>query len=265
MNDEFMYRLQKAPRAGFADALYERISRKPESRLAGKLTFRSVVMGFALMLFVAACAYVVAERGPRKVAGMWVYVEKKQLVTHRRIPVTRDGMETQPQDMGCVPVEEARETLRFDLRVPTWAPDGFTFDGLVCGVDWMGQWASLYWRDWINEEEWRTIQLTISSLGSYNWHTQKHEFSPGIVGPVAPGSYKEVDVNGQPAVLVRGDWDVSRRDFETTDQTIEIESNWDSKLAIQLHWVVDGEVQYQLYTFGNISPEDLIRMAESAR
>lgn len=83
-----------------------------------------------------------------------------------------------------------------------------------------------------------------------------------IVWPVAPGSYKEVQVHGEPAILVRGDWETPW----VTEFMLEgeYEFKWDKKRALQLYWV-DGEVMYRLYTREDVSPEDLIRMAESAR
>jgi hypothetical protein len=83
--------------------------------------------------------------------------------------------------------------------------------------------------------------------------------------PVAPGSYEEVQVHGQPAVLVRGDWNWEDAPWATGETSVEeYEYKWDEKRAVQLYWV-DGEVFYHLYTRANVSPEDLIKMAESAR
>jgi len=264
MNDEFMIQLVKVPRAEFANALYERISRQPESRFANKLTFRNVVIGFALMFVVAACVYAVVERGWRKVGDFWVDVETTHKVQlSQPVPVTSEELETQHQNMGCVPLEEARATLSFDLRVPDWAPEGYTFDDVVCGVDWMGKFANLYWKN--TNAQFVFIQFMAFDQRQYYWDTQDYKISEPIIGPVAPGSYEEVLVNGQPAVLVRGDWDYLEKDFEPSDQAIQtLDSKWNSKLGIQLYWM-DGEVMYDLYAPADVSAEDLIRMAESAQ
>lgn len=80
MNDEFLLRYRRTPRAEFADALYERISSQPQPRFAipvlNRLTFRNVGAMFALMLFVAACVYAVTEKGWNKVGDIWVDVQK---------------------------------------------------------------------------------------------------------------------------------------------------------------------------------------------
>jgi hypothetical protein len=85
-------------------------------------------------------------------------------------------------------------------------------------------------------------------------------------GPVSPGSYEVVQVHGQPAVLVRGDWNWEMAPWANGEMSSveEYEYKWDKKRALQLYWV-DGEVFYHLYTRADISPEDLIRMAESAK
>lgn len=84
-------------------------------------------------------------------------------------------------------------------------------------------------------------------------------------GSVPPGSYEEVHVHGQPAVLVRGDWNWEETPWASGETSVgEYEYKWDEKGVLQLFWV-DGEVFYYLYTRAKVSPEDLIRMAESAQ
>ena len=262
MNDEFLKQFYETPRAGFAKALYERISHDPPQRIAqpviNQLTFRNVVVAFSLLFFIAACVYAIAERGWRRVGNFWINVERTQKVSIPPMPDIEE-LEAEPQSYGCVPLDEAKEALPFDLHVPTWAPDGFIFDGRVCGVNWIGDSASLYWQ---SEQEQFSIQLLAAKLTSYNWHTQDYKTNDPIVGTVGPGSYKEVEVQGQPAILVRGEWDWMK--VIPTDQEIEFDSKWDSELAIRLYWL-DGDILYYLYTRADVSAEDLIKMAESAQ
>lgn len=267
MNDEFMYRLHKAPRAGFADALYERLSRQPESRFAGKLTFRNVVAGFALMLFVAACVYAVTEKRWNKVGDIWVQVEKTHKVLYVPLAEAFEGSEISPPVYECLTVEEARNILRFDMRVPSWVPAGFILRDEICGVDQISDSAFL---SWDGTDKFNGISLILANLRWYDPTLLVYRVGPASVwGPVAPGSYEEVRVNGHPAVLVRGDWDLNDVVSEIPpgrklDEDGYLEAKWDKKLGLQLHWM-DGEVMYHLYTRANVSPEDLIRMAESAR
>src|SRR5512146_3192736 len=137
MNDEFMHQLYGEPRAGFADALYGRISQQPPSRFASvlsqRLTLRNSAILFALLFLVAACVYAVTERGWHKVGGIWVDVERTYKPEMSSSYETSTEAPVQPQEPKCLTVEEARKVLSFDLHVPTWAPEDFTFDNKVCG------------------------------------------------------------------------------------------------------------------------------------
>ncbi|HLO15192.1 MAG TPA: hypothetical protein VK206_10210, partial [Anaerolineales bacterium] len=147
MNDEFMHQLYEEPRVGFADALYERISRQPQPRfpqtIATKLTFRNAAVAFMIMLLIAACVYAVTERGWHKVGGIWVDVERTYKPDIGSSSETSTEPSVQPQEPKCLTVEEAKKVLRFDLHVPAWAPEGFTLDDRICGVDELSDFASL--------------------------------------------------------------------------------------------------------------------------
>lgn len=263
MNDEFLLRFRRTPRAEFADALYDRISSQPQPRsgipMLNRLTFRNVGAMFALMLFVAACVYAVVDRGWRKVGDIWVQVERTHKVELFSPPETSVLPAAQPE---CLTLDEARKIVRFEMHVPTWAPEGFVFDDRICSVDQLSDFVGLSWK---GVDEQSSIFIMLQNLRWFDMASQQYRIGQAAIwGPVAPGSYDEVQIHGQPAVLVRGDWDYVKKDFGQSDHVQVIDSEWDSKIALQLHWV-DGEVMYHLYTRPDVSPEDLIRMAESAR
>ena len=152
----------------------------------------------------------------------------------------------------------------------TWAPEELHLDDRMCGIDLITNYASLYWA---GADQFSGINLWISNQRGFSGATLKYEiFEATIWDPVAPGSYKEVQVHGQPAVLVQGYGDTSPMSgivYELppgreVDENGLVETKWDKKRGVQLHWL-DGEVMYSLYGGTNISPEDLIKMAESAR
>jgi len=262
MNDEFITQMHEAPRAEFADALYERISQQPRfaQTLWQRLTLRNSVIMIALLFIVAACVYAVVERGWHKVGGIWVNVQKTHTIEFTLPPETFEESVAQPQDIECLTVEEARQVLRFDIHVPTWAPEGFTLDDRMCGVDQLSDFAYL---NWLRAGKSAGISITLSNLRGFNMATQEYQIWPAAVWqPIAPGSYKEVQIQGKPAVLVRGDWGGSWRTGPMTEGKHELK--WDKKQALQLFWV-DGEVLYSLYTQEDVSVENLIKMAESAR
>lgn len=267
MNDEFLLRFRRMPRPEFADALYKRISQKPQPRfiipLLQKLTFRNATAMVAFMLLVAACAsYIFYERPYRLVGGIWLTVQNEKTRTFFTEPAL-DGVYTGPMEFECPhTVEEAREILRFEFLVPTRAPEGFTFTDTVCGVRLTSEFINLSWK---GSDESLSIALMIRNL---KWRDHiinvDRIIQAALWGGVVTGSYKEVQVNGQPAVLIRGDWSQPEIVAELSDGRLEWESKWDKNLAIQLAWV-DGEILYHLRTSSDVSVEDLIKMAESAR
>jgi hypothetical protein len=266
MNDEFLTKIHRTPRAEFADALYERISEQPQARLAQtmakRLTFRNAAIVFMLLLFIAACVYVVSEKRWNKVGGIWVDVQKTIKLDFG--PTGETTVVEPSPDYECLTVEEAREILRFDFKVPAWAPGGFAFDNKICGIDTTSNYAGLYW---VGADQDSGIQITLQDLSWFNIASQKYEVgSPSTMVPVAPGSYKEVQVHGQPAVIVRGDWEWPWLTEHAAEQAVDgkLELKWDKQRALQLYWVA-GDVLYHLYTSADVSAEDLIRMAESAQ
>lgn len=265
MNDEFLTQLREAPRAEFAEALYERISRQSQPhfswKVVNKLTFRNAGATFILMLLVAACVYAVAEKGWNKVGDIWVDVhsDPKQSFVIQSNPVK--GI------IGNMEVEnltEAKSALKFAFGFPTWAPEGFVLDNQMYISPWNEKTFSAFWYEEDGEDP---IGISLN----YRWFEV-----PGVMnnpmyesvstGPVAPGSFEEVEVQGEPAVLVRGDWNwrvyqVVVVEGEPTARGFE----WDEQNGLSLYWT-DGDVAYLLWTYNPaVSAEDLIKMAESAK
>src|SRR5574341_42461 len=265
MNDEFMTQLRETPRAEFADALYERISQRPISRfpqiLVRKPNLRSSILIFALLFIIAACVYVVSEKRWNKVGGIWVDVQKTL-----KVEINPEEPLVMESQLECFSIDEAREILQFRFKVPAWAPDGFTFSDEICSSEDLSLSYSSPFMNWESADKNTAISITLHNLKVFNIATQKYEVesaSTAMYGmPVPPGSYEEVQVHGQPAVLVRGDWNWEEAPWATGETSVrEYEYKWDKKRALQLYWV-DGEVFYSLYTRAKVSPEDLIKMAE---
>lgn len=255
MNDEFLTQFFEAPRAEFADALYEHISQQPQTR-AIKLTFRNAAVAFIFMLLVAACVYyAVTEKRWNKVGDIWVQVQRTIKVDNPSLSGEPLAMEVQPK---CFSIDKAREILRFSFKVPVWSPDGFTFSDEICGYEDLSSSSHSAFLNWVGADKNTPMILHLRNLFEQE--------PPSLLTPIAPGSYKEVQVNRQPAVLVRGDWNWEDAPWAHGQMSSvkEYEYKWDKKRALQLYWL-DGEVMYQLYTRANVSPEELIKMAESAR
>jgi len=270
MNDEFLSQFLEEPRPEFASSLYERISGQPEPRrpfrLGQRLTLRNTAIVFTLLFLVAACVYVVTEKRWNKVGSIWVDVQrtiKVDVPSQSGEPLV---IESQPE---CFSVEEAREILRFRLKVPAWAPDGFTFSDEICSYEDLSLSFSSPYLIWKGADKNTPIILDVINLKQFNSATQKYEVGSASTlmygTSVPPGSYEEVQVHGQPAVLVRGDWNWEEAPWANGETYVgEYEYKWDKNRALQLYWV-DGGVFYRLYTRAKVSPEDLIKMAESAQ
>jgi hypothetical protein len=258
MNDEFMHRLYEEPRAEFAEAVYQRISQQPPLRFAPiigqKLTLRNSALMIVLLFVVVACVYAVTEKRWNKVGDIWVEVQRTN-----KVDLTYEEVQPIPGP-ECLSIEKARKILRFELRVPTWAPNGFTLDDRICGIDRISDFAGLYWK---GTDEYSGINIMSQNLRIFNISTQEYQIAPATVwGPVAPGSYEEVQVVGRPAVLVHGDWEEPWMTGPMMNRKYEFK--WDKKRGLQLHWV-DGDVMYHLFTHAQVSVADLIKMAESTR
>jgi hypothetical protein len=261
MNDEFLLRYRRTPRAEFADALYGRISSQPEPRFAipvlSNLTFRNVGAMLALMLFVAACAYVVAEKRWNKVGDIWVDVQKSP---KQSLGIQSSFWKGPAGEMEVANLEEARSVLGVEFGFPNWAPEGFVLDNKMNMSPWSQKTLSAFWNN-------RDGGDPIGIFLNYRWFDLGAGPNPIYESvstePVAPGSFEEVLVLGQPAVLVRGDWNWQMQPV-TADPT-EVVLSWDENRGLSLYWA-DDDVAYLLWTYNPaVSPEDLIRMAESAR
>src|ERR1044071_9577381 len=79
------------------------------------------------------------------------------------------------EEPQCVTVEEGREILRFNFKVPTWVPESLRLDGRICGINRMSDYASLYWA---GADSFSGINLWISNRRGYNMATQKYEVWP---------------------------------------------------------------------------------------
>jgi len=259
MNDEFMTQLREAPRAEFADALYERISRQPQpgfpQTIATEQTFRNAAVAFMLILLVAACVYAVIEKRWNKVGDIWVDVWTDDV--QRAGPEQSPGIQANPwkghapDDMEVANLTEAKSALDFEFGFPTWAPEGFVLADQMYISPWSERTLSACWK---GQNGGYPIGISLN----YRWYlvpgTNMSQLESVSTMPVAPGSFEEVQIWESPAVLIRGDFDWFMQPLE-----------WNEQNGLSLYWT-DGEVAYLLWTINpNVSAEDLIRMAESAR
>ena len=228
MNDDFLARFRKAPRPEFAAALYQRIN-KPMKTQSLPLNLRRPALVLAALCAVVALVLAVS---PAARAAMQTLIKEIGGVsfTESALSPGSDNATTAPSE--TMSLAEARATVPYTFGVPSWVPDGFElvevyvsqFPGGVTPV-------TIVWHRTTPE----LVGVIILFVGQdmADWR-------------VGPGSVEEVQINGQPAGLVRGAYNAD------TNQ-------WDADSGIALMWT-KGDVTYHL---SGVSVEDLIRVAES--
>lgn len=131
MSDEFLYRLREMPRPEFAEALKARVFReRPRSPSARRVRTGLVVLLAALI--IAACA-APQTRTPILKATETVITRGREVVT-RFILVSEGAPPRMVMTFPCgeggdvqvesLSVREARKQVPFQIRVPTWVPEG---------------------------------------------------------------------------------------------------------------------------------------------
>jgi hypothetical protein len=151
-----------------------------------------------------------------------------------RSPDTSDATIVEPELMS---LQAAWTAVPFDFGIPQQIPDG-----------------------WVMEEQVRVndlgggpyVQIEWTNPGHGNISLSAREDNGSASRLVGPDSFREVEISGQPAVLLKGAWDHDSREWMWLEVTTLI-------------WKVDG-VEYSLSASGHdLSGADLITMAESTR
>jgi hypothetical protein len=268
MNDDFLTRYYQEPSQEFTLELHNRLSRQKPSTLAGKSSFHNAILALAAIILVAAC--VSRATAPRwgKVGDIWVpvqtgFAQDSYLWFTFHPQVVRSIY--QIQEPAILPsAEEAWDCV---LEIPTWAPEKFTTDNkITLDIRFIGATPTDGKMDWVDPDSQKSITLILyplSAMVNWNGNIQKEKVVDPYTSPAVPGSYQEVKVNGQAAVLIQGDWIPANPD--TPINPFSVDAKWDKHAALSLYWTAN-EVEYMLYTTSSgITTQDLIKMAESAR
>jgi len=151
-----------------------------------------------------------------------------------RSPDTSDATIVEPELMS---LQASRNAVPFDFGIPQQVPDG-----------------------WVMEEQVRVndlgggpyVQIEWTNPGHGNISLSAREDDGSASRLVGPNSFREVEVGGQPAVLLKGAWDHDSQEWMWLEVTTLI-------------WKMDG-VEYSLSASGrDLSEADLITIAESTR
>lgn len=248
MNDDFIYRaLPKVPK-DFAQSLYARISantlamtrpgKYPIIKSHRLLQF-AIILGVLLLI-----AWSQIRLWIRYVPVGDLWVVEFSLTQPATGVQTMEPIPTPGQLPTAVIIEGMKSITVYKYRLeylsPDWIPDGFSATKIPGSgysyEDSIGMWS--------NDAQ-ETIRLFVVP-------------QTGGARPYAPpGMYKEVRVNGQPAILVFG------RLAPNSSENLQAQRKWDETLGLQLTWSLEDSIYTLDALASKVAEHDLIRMAES--
>lgn len=225
MNDDFIRKYAKKPRAEFEASLYLKLKQgekymKTENRPKNKFLFRNALAGaflIAMMILLSPAARVSASQAFDTFVDIIIVDDE-----------TPDGESIYYP--GYMTLSEVQSHVNFNLLLPAWVPEGFTMiEDEITVVDLVEGNASvtIYWR--MDE---RQIELVETNFD-------------GDVGMIEMKDALLVDVNGYTASVFSLTTDYFDRG-PVTDSVVQ--------------WLGDGIVYFLR---GEISQEDLLRVARS--
>lgn len=248
MNDDFIYKALPKVNQDFAESLYARISVSRQSSAQPRMSFlKRFHRRLQVALIILGVLILVAWSQMR----LWIRYVPIGDFWLIEFSLTQPGFDAQTVEsiptVGHPPTEIiAGEIIMIlpgpDYMVTDWIPEGFS-PTQVPGPGYSYEDSIGMW----NNDSGETIRLFVVP-------------KTGGARPYAPpGMYEEVDINGQPAILIFG------RLAPNSSENPQAPRQWDETLGLQLSWSM-GESIYTLETLGPyVSADDLIRMAESMK
>lgn len=252
MNDDFLTRFQKQPQSKFAGDLYKKIS-LPAKRNPKLITTHRFGLSFSIFVTVliltftfVSGVYANVESLIRKIAGINFNETTQSPITCN--PLVDCKFE---QVLSVTSLEEAQLVVPFTIKLPVWTPQGYWQNPRV-NLSRFQEKHDLVQIEWLkvgfssisNEEYEQQMTLRI-------WQQDENLDTPWAV---VPDSVKEITVNGKPAALIHGAWNL-------------FGESWNGSGATEIVWN-DNNVWYEIFAVFHdpstaVSDADLLRMAES--
>jgi hypothetical protein len=276
MNDQFLYNARSQLRRTFVSELYERLTSRVPARTRIVQFLRNPEKVFVAALAAALVAGVAWQmlnteaRFVKDVSGIAVremnyhIVSRPQWILDNEDALSRPGPPSPTRT-----VSDAIDMLPFAFHMPTWIPEGMNLNDQ--NGDDPSTWSWIFHVEWFSEDAEKSIGLLVGEARNVATDLD-----------VAPGKWKEINIDGVRSVLVRGDFQFPFSDFDECVDFFDSGGTWrpafwNDNLGIRLMWVHEG-IYYELSSpawtgwrsvyaeyaeSAMVSERDLIRMAES--
>jgi hypothetical protein len=238
MNEDFMRQFQKMPDSILLEKIHLRIERKERKYMIKQYFTRSMLALIFVFGMVLIFSSAVRAKALQTIEHVQVLMCKK-LQTY----CSGDGVLTPEQGL-YVPLEylslnEAQVRLISPIVLPTYVPQGFERIANVEFFDLPGQPTLVV--TWNRPNHYSLIKLLISHH-SFEIKEYAQTLGKGVI--------EETLLDGKPAIIVRGVWNIGERDSDF--------------MMTALMWRSDGNTVYALLSLEQaVSLTELMKMAES--
>jgi hypothetical protein len=241
LDDKFLYQQRPPIRTGFAESLYRRIESQKEDRPLRKRNLSGIIWKFALIAsLILAILFTFSAPTRAAVVDLLERIAGFNVNEVETVPTfPPNATITVYDNYTPQPLAASLPNLPFTFNMPAYIPDGFNLSDEVV-IAQSKDWVALKWVG--NGQE-------IGMFVQQNWDLSLD---------TAQGVAEEVQINGEPALLLRGGW------------SLDESGKWDSSLNVfQLYWRHDGLIY--TFDFRNLPPggdqetyiQEIIRVASS--
>jgi len=236
MNDDYVKSFRKLPDARLIERIHVRLERK-ERRQA--LKRYSLLSAFAL-IFVFGMLMTFSSTVRAEVIGIFMKIGGVNYTVTSEFPGNPHIPEVvlEPEILSW---EEAKSRFVSPLELPTYVPEGYEREADVPLTIWSGDNAHTLEVIWRKKGQFPMIVLFIA---------QCQADAQGCGWSVGEGALEEITLNGKPAALFRGSWDVDKQQYDLSVMT-------------SVMWRYDENAFYKLWSFDQNLADELIKMAES--
>lgn len=234
MDDKFLYQNRPVVRPDFQQKLYERLASRAVQSKAVKPNFRLVVRFALIGLILFAALFTFSEPARAGIVELIRHIAGFEVEEMDSLPASEGGYAAKHTSLTYLLQE-----ISFEFALPAYIPEGYTF------IDKIYYDENIVFLDYLNEDY------------DLIYYSVQNTMEPLIV--TGFDSAEEIQINGQPALLIRGAF---------------VDDVWDYTLnGIIIYFKQDG-LTYQVGQFPSfsrgeheketdLSLDELIRMAES--